>query len=65
MRVTEPPTLNVIAGALTARVVTVSVDEVVAVGEVGDELPPQVAVTTATMTVQRKRVPLNFTTRAL
>ncbi len=35
------------------------------VGETGDELPPQVAVTTAAMTVQMKRAPLDFTTRAL
>lgn len=55
MRVTESPTLNVIAEAPTERLVTVGVDEVVSVGEVGDELPPQAAVTTAAMTVATKR----------
>ena len=65
MRVTEPPTFNAIADALTERLVTVGVDEVVAVGEVGDEFPPQVAVTTAAMTVPVKPARLDFTTRAL
>ena len=65
MRVTESPTLNVIAEAPTERLVTVGVDEVVAVGEVGDELPPQVAATTAAMTTPMKHARLDFTTRAL
>ena len=57
MKVTEPPTLNVIAEALTERLVTVRVDEV---GEVGDELPPQAAVTAAAMTVATKQAWRDF-----
>jgi hypothetical protein len=55
VRVTEPPTLNVIAEALTERLVTVCVDEVVAVGAAGEGLepdPPQ-ALHIATMTARR------------
>ena len=63
MRVTEPPTFNAIADALTERLVTAGVDEVVAVGEVGDGLLPQVAVTTVAMTVTTKRARREFTIR--
>ena len=58
------PTLNVIAEALTERLVTVCVDEVVVVGAVGDEFPPQVTVTTVAMTTVMKRARLDFTFRA-
>ena len=54
MPVAEFPTLNVIAEELSERLVTVYVDEVVGVGAVGDEFPPQVTVTTVAMTVARK-----------
>ncbi len=50
-----PPTLSVSADTLTERLVTVRVDEVVAVGSVGDELPPQATVTAVAMTVATKR----------
>jgi hypothetical protein len=46
--------------ALIERLVMIDVDEVVAVGEVGDEPPPQVTVTAAAMTVVTKRAPQGF-----
>jgi hypothetical protein len=52
--VAEFPTLNVIAEELSERLVNVCVEEVVAVGAVEDEFPPQVTVTTVAMTVPRK-----------
>jgi hypothetical protein len=55
VRATVPPTLSVSADTLTERLVTVRVDEVVAVGSVGDELPPQATVTAVAMTVATKR----------
>ena len=54
-----PPTLNVIAEALTERVVVV-----VVVGAVGDEFSPQVTVATVAMTTVMKRPRLDFTFRA-
>ena len=56
-----PPTLNVIAEALTERVVVVGVD---GVGAVGDEFSPQVTVATVAMTTVMKRPRLDFTFRA-
>ena len=50
-----PPTLSVSADTLPERLVTVRVDEVVAVDPVGDELPPQATVTAVAMTVATKR----------
>ena len=61
MPVAEFPTLKVIAEELSERLVTVCVDGVVVVGAVGDEFPPQVAVTTAAMTTVMKRARLEFT----
>ena len=53
--VTESPTFNVNAEALSERLVTGFVDEGVAVGVVGGELSPQATVTTVAITAARNR----------
>ena len=58
------PTLNMIAETLTERLVTVCVEGVVVVGEVGDDFSPQVTVTTAAITTVMKRARLKFMFRA-
>ena len=55
MRVSVSPMFNVSDDTLIARLVTVGVDRVVAVGVVGDELSLQATVTAVAMTPVTKQ----------